>query len=156
MNKNQRTLWCSAALLVAAMTADVVLADDNPFALSLSGGGGGRNARLMTTDGRQIYEHVCQSCHMADGKGAKLGPAAYPALATNPKLVAKMYPAMMVVNGLGAMPAFGSMLSDEQVAIVVNYVRGNFGNRYADAVLPAEVATVRPAVQRVATELRGR
>jgi mono/diheme cytochrome c family protein len=103
-----------------------------------------------------IYEHVCRSCHMTDGKGAKLGPAAYPALAANTKLVAKLYPAMMIVNGLGAMPAFGTMLSDEQVSTVVNYVRGNFGNRYTDAVLPAEVATVRPAVQRTPVELRGR
>lgn len=148
--------FSAAALVVAVMSAGVALADDAPFSLSLSGGGGGRTARLMTTDGKVIYEHVCQSCHMADGKGAKLGPAAYPPLAANAKLVAKMYPATMVVNGLGAMPAFGSMMSDEQVATVINYVRGNFGNRYADAVLPAEVATVRPVMQRAATELRGR
>jgi mono/diheme cytochrome c family protein len=63
---------------------------------------------------------------------------------------------MMVVNGLGAMPAFGSMMSDEQVATVVNYVRGNFGNRYTDVLTPAEVATVRPAVQGMPAELRGR
>jgi mono/diheme cytochrome c family protein len=93
---------------------------------------------------------------MADGKGAKLGPAAYPALAANTKLVAKMYPAMMVVNGLGAMPPFGPMMSDEQVAAVVNYVRANFGNNYTDAVLQAEVAGLRPAMQRTPTELRGR
>jgi mono/diheme cytochrome c family protein len=143
-----------AALLAAAMATGTATADDDSFALSLSGGG--RNTRLATADGRLIYEHVCQSCHMAEGRGAKLGPAAYPALAANPKLVAKLYPAMMVVNGLGAMPAFGSMMSDEQVATVVNYVRGNFGNRYTDVLTPAEVATVRPAVQGMPAELRGR
>lgn len=149
--------FCALALL-ATTTGEIAWADGNEdaFALSLSGGGGGRNARLATTDGKMIYEHVCQSCHMADGKGAKLGPAAYPALAANTKLAAKLYPAMMIVNGLGAMPAFGTMLSDEQVATVVNYVRGNFGNRYPDAVMPAEVAGVRPAVQRTPMELRGR
>jgi mono/diheme cytochrome c family protein len=156
MNTKKRIHWSAAAVALATgLCAGVVLADDNAFSLSLSGGGG-RNARLATTDGKVIYEHVCQSCHMADGKGAKLGPAAYPALGGNAKLVAKMYPAMMVVNGLGAMPAFGSMMSDEQVATVVNYVRGNFGNAYTDAVLPAEVAGVRPVVQRAPTELRGR
>lgn len=156
MHANKWMASCATALLVAAVSTSIAFADDNAFALSLSGGGGGRNGRLMTTDGRMIYEHVCQSCHMVDGKGAKLGPATYPALSANAKLVAKMYPAMMVVNGLGAMPAFGSMLSDEQVAAVVNYVRSNFGNPYTDAVLQAEVAGLRPAAQRAPTELRGR
>jgi mono/diheme cytochrome c family protein len=62
----------------------------------------------------------------------------------------------MVVNGLGAMPAFGSMLTDEQIASLVNYVRTHFGNTYADALTAAEVKTLRPAVQAAPTELRGR
>ena len=41
------------------------------------------------------------------------------------------------------MPPVGQMMSDEQVAAVVNYVRTNFGNSYQDAVTPAEVADVR-------------
>lgn len=155
MKTNRATRTFCIAIL-AATTGGPTLADDNPFALSLSGVAGGRNARLSATDGKLIYEHVCQSCHMADGKGAKLGPAAYPALAEHTKLLARLYPAMMVVNGLGAMPAFGSMMSDEQVATVVNYVRANLGNRYTDVLLPSEVASVRPAVQGSPTQLRGR
>jgi mono/diheme cytochrome c family protein len=145
----------AAVLLAGALCTGVINADENPFALSASGGGG-RNARLTTTDGKLIYEHVCQSCHMPEGRGAKLGPAAYPALAANAKLIAKMYPAMLIVNGLGAMPAFGPMMNDEQVAAVVNYVRVSFGNNYTDAVLQADVAAVRPPAQRAPTELRGR
>jgi mono/diheme cytochrome c family protein len=155
MHQNKWVSCCVAILVVAATNAGVALADEDAFVLSLSGGAG-RNSRLATTDGKMIYEHVCQSCHMADGRGAKLGPSAYPALAANTKLLAKAYPAMMVVNGLGAMPAFGSMMSDEQVAAVVNYVRTSFGNRYTDAVVQAEVAGLRPVVQRTPTELRGR
>lgn len=117
---------------------------------------GGRNASFPSSDGKVIYEHICQSCHMADGKGGKLSPAVYPALAGNVRLAARAYPAMMVINGLGAMPAFGSMLSDEQVVAVVNYLRGNFGNTYADPLSATEVRSLRPARQAAPTELRGR
>ncbi len=142
--------------LVAALGASTTLAADDPFAISLSGASG-RNARLpASVDGKMIYEHICQSCHMADGKGAKLLPATYPALAGNVKLTAKIFPAMMVVNGMGGMPAFGASLSDEQVAAVSNYVRGSFGNSFSDTVTPADVKAVRPVVQAVPTELRGR
>lgn len=143
------------ALAAAAIPFGVAPAEDNPFSLSLSGSSG-RNAPLTTTDGKVIYEHVCQACHMSGGKGAKLGPAAYPALAANPRFAAKVYPVMLVVNGQGAMPAFGAMMNDEQVAAVVNYVRTNFGNSYRDPVMAAEVAGIRPASQQPPAELRGR
>jgi mono/diheme cytochrome c family protein len=41
------------------------------------------------------------------------------------------------------MPPLGELMSDEQVADVVNYVRTHFGNDYPDAVLPAEVSALR-------------
>lgn len=154
----RRTLTTSTLLGVAAVaaTTGVVLAQapqqEMPFVMSA----GGRNARLPLTDGRQIYEHVCQSCHMADARGGALSPATYPALVDNARLAARAYPAMLVINGQGAMPAFGTMLSDEQVAAVVNYLRGSFGNTYADTLSPDEVKMLRPAAQTAPTELRGR
>jgi len=48
-----------------------------------------------------------------------------------------------VVNGQRAMPSFGSYLSDDQVANVINYVRTHFGNHYKDAVSPAAVKAAR-------------
>ena len=144
-----------AALLAAMFPFGIALAQapvDSPFVT----GGGGRNAPFPSVDGKVIYEHVCQSCHMADGRGGTLSPSAYPALTGNPKLVAKAYPAMMVVNGLGAMPAFGTMFTDEQVAAVVNYLRGAFGNSYADTFTAAEVRSLRPITQTAPIELRGR
>jgi mono/diheme cytochrome c family protein len=48
-----------------------------------------------------------------------------------------------VVNGQKAMPAFGPMLSDQQIADVINYVRTHFGNNYKDAVKPADVKAAR-------------
>lgn len=79
---------------------------------------------------------------MPDGRGA-VGAGMYPALARNPKLEVAGYPISVVLNGQKAMPDFGSMLSDEQVADVVNYVRTNFGNNYKDKVTAADVHTAR-------------
>lgn len=93
-------------------------------------------------DGEAIYKAVCQGCHMPDARGAS-GAGNYPALAQNPRLAAKTYPALLVVNGYKAMPPFGHALDDAQVAAVVNYVRTHFGNTYADALTPAEVKAVR-------------
>jgi mono/diheme cytochrome c family protein len=36
------------------------------------------------------------------------------------------------------------MMSDDQVAAVVNYLRTNFGNDYKDAVTAEDVKVVRP------------
>jgi mono/diheme cytochrome c family protein len=142
------------ATAAACALSGVATAQDAamPFVM----GGSGRNAPLPLNDGKTIYEHVCQSCHMADAKGGKLSPAVYPALADNAKLAARAYPAIMVVNGLGAMPAFGSLLTDEQIASVVNYLRSGFGNAYADKLSANEVRTLRPIVQAGPTDLRGR
>ena len=92
--------------------------------------------------GEAIYKGVCQDCHMPDGRGA-VGAGMYPALARNPKLEVAGYPISVVLNGQKAMPDFGSMLSDEQVADVVNYVRTHFGNNYKDKVTAADVRTAR-------------
>ncbi|SFW39623.1 c-type cytochrome [Luteibacter sp. UNCMF366Tsu5.1] len=94
--------------------------------------------------GEQIFTHVCQGCHMPDAKGA-VGAGRYPALAGNPKLASAAYPAAMVINGRGGMPPFGMLLSDAQVADVVNYVRTHFGNTYQDALTAEDVKAFRPA-----------
>jgi mono/diheme cytochrome c family protein len=93
--------------------------------------------------GQQIFTHICQGCHMADGKGA-VGAGHYPALANNPRLAAAAYPAVMVLNGRGAMPSFARDLTDAQVADVVNYIRSHLGNTYADTLKPEDVKPFRP------------
>lgn len=94
--------------------------------------------------GKDIYEGICQGCHMPDAKGAQ-GAGVYPALAGNRKLAAKSYPAYVVARGQKAMPEFGTSMSDQQIANVVNYIRTSFGNTYADALAPADVQAVRPS-----------
>jgi mono/diheme cytochrome c family protein len=49
-----------------------------------------------------------------------------------------------VVRGQRAMPPVGSMMSDDQVAEVVNYLRTHFGNQYQDTVTVEDVKLVRP------------
>lgn len=98
----------------------------------------GDPARFVSNDGAYLYRAACQGCHMADGKGA-IGAGQYPALANNPRLQAAAYPAFIVVNGQRAMPEFGSMLDDEQVAAVVSYIRTQFGNQYNEPVTAADI-----------------
>lgn len=92
--------------------------------------------------GEALYANVCAGCHMAAGVGA-VGAGFYPALAGNSKLVAKGYPVYVVMKGMNGMPAIGEMMTDEQVAAVVNYVRTHFGNSYTDAVQASDVAALR-------------
>jgi mono/diheme cytochrome c family protein len=92
--------------------------------------------------GAAVYSHVCQACHMADAKGA-VGAGAYPALASNPKLAEAGYPVAVVLHGQKAMMPLGNLLTDQQVADVVNYIRTNFGNRYKGAVSAVDVKAAR-------------
>ena len=54
------------------------------------------------------------------------------------------YPVHVVVNGQRGMPPFGAMMSDDQVAAVVNYVRTHFGNQYQDTVTAEDVKAFGP------------
>jgi mono/diheme cytochrome c family protein len=93
--------------------------------------------------GEAVYSHVCQSCHMADAKGAMGAGAGFPALASNPKLAEAGYPVAVILHGQKAMLALGGLLSDQQIADVVNYVRTHFGNRYSGAITAADVKAQR-------------
>jgi mono/diheme cytochrome c family protein len=99
--------------------------------------------RFTEQSGEQLFVNVCQGCHMPDAKGA-VGAGIYPSLAGNRNLEAGGYPVYVVVRGQRAMPAFGAMMSDDQVAAVVNYLRTHFGNDYKDAVTAEDVKVVRP------------
>jgi mono/diheme cytochrome c family protein len=98
--------------------------------------------KFQQTTGEAIYRSLCQGCHMPQGEGAK-GAGTYPSLARNKKLEAGGYAVYLVVNGQRGMPPFGEMMTDGQVAEVVNYVRTHFGNNFTDAVTAADVKQVR-------------
>jgi len=113
--------------------------DTGPSASRPALSGGYRFAEMT---GEELFANICQGCHMPDAKGAA-GAGTYPSLAGNRNLEAGVYPVTVVVNGQRGMPPLGAMLSDDQVAAVVNYVRSHFGNNYSDTVTAEDVKTAR-------------
>jgi mono/diheme cytochrome c family protein len=103
---------------------------------------------VTAVSGASVYREVCQGCHMPGGRGA-VGAGAFPALAGNGRLAAANYPITMVLNGRGGMPWFNGVLSDTQIANVVNYVRTHFSNNYAGTTTPADVAALRGPVPKL-------
>jgi mono/diheme cytochrome c family protein len=130
-----------AVTLVAALQCLIMppasAQNAGPVASTLSTG-------FMFTEasGEALYANVCQACHMPDGKGAT-GAGIYPALAGDKTLEAAGHAIDVVVKGRHAMPPVGMMLTDDQVASVINYVRTHFDNHYRDAVTPADVKAMR-------------
>jgi len=102
-----------------------------------------RGTTIPYQGGEAIFKGVCQGCHMPDAKGV-VGAGAYPALAHNPRLETAGYAVAVVVNGQKAMPALGPMMTDQQIADVVNYIRSHFNNSYKDRVAPSDVKSARP------------
>ncbi len=91
--------------------------------------------------GQAVYEKHCASCHRSDGRGM---PPAYPPLAGNPSIEMEqsVNPLRMVLNGgyppqtmqnprPYGMPPFAQVLSDDEVAAVVTYIRVTWGNHGA-------------------------
>jgi mono/diheme cytochrome c family protein len=79
---------------------------------------------------------------MPNGEGA-VGAAAYPVLARNARLLTAAYPVTLVVKGRNIMPSFASLMDDDQIAAVINFVRTHFGNDYQDNVSAADVKAAR-------------
>src|SRR5580698_6812283 len=136
VNPNFHTAFAatmSAALLLLSLPACAQSAGRSVSEAALSPG-----YRFIERSGEELFANVCQGCHMPDGKGAT-GAGTYPSLAGNKNLEAGGYPVYVVVRGQRAMPPIGAMMSDEQVAAVVNYLRTHFDNDYKDAVTAEDV-----------------
>jgi len=104
--------------------------------------------------GDSLYRMQCAGCHRTDGRGK---PPAYPPLAQNQsiQMSSSVNAIRMVLNGgyppqtAGnprpyGMPPFAQLMSDEDIAAVVTYIRVSWGNR-GQPVTPAEVNTLRSA-----------
>jgi len=140
VNPNLRTAFVammSVALLLLSLPAYAQSAGRSVSKPALSPG-----FRFIENSGEELFANVCRGCHMPDGKGAT-GAGTYPSLAGNSNLESSGYPVGIVVNGQRAMPPFGAVMDDDQVAAVVNYVRTHFGNGYRDAVTAEDVRAVR-------------
>jgi cytochrome c5 len=129
-------------LLALNLSASSVTSAENEARASLQGSLS-PGFRFTEASGEQLFVSICQGCHMPDGHGAT-GAGNYPALTEDKNLESSGFPVYVVVRGQRAMPPIGSMMSDDQVAAVVNYVRTHFGNQYRDAVTAEDVRRVRP------------
>ncbi|WJR80237.1 cytochrome c [Bradyrhizobium sp. NP1] len=98
--------------------------------------------KFVEMTGEELFANVCQGCHMPDAAGAA-GAGSYPSLVANRNLGVSGYPIYLVINGRRAMPPFGDMMTDGQIAAVVNYLRTHFGNSYQDVVTSKDVADAR-------------
>jgi mono/diheme cytochrome c family protein len=94
---------------------------------------------LLMDLGRTVYNAQCATCHGAEGRGM---PPEYPPLAGNQsiQMASAVNPIRMVLNGgyppgtrenpmPYGMPPFAQALSDDDVAAVVTYIRGSWGNK---------------------------
>jgi len=130
----------SAAAAIISVAAMVAARADT--AQDMGAGAMNRSPPYNFQGGEAVFKNVCQGCHMANAEGA-VGAGMYPALAKNAKLEVASYPVAVIVHGQKAMPPFGGLLSDQQIADVVNYVRTHFGNAYKDKVTPEDVKAQR-------------
>jgi mono/diheme cytochrome c family protein len=131
----ERIAW---ALVAAGAVASPVLADElSPKTAVMS-----RGWEFGEQGGADLFNNVCAACHQPDAKGA-IGAAAYPSLTADTKLASTDFLLAVLLDGLRGMPPVGGMMSDEQVADVINYVRTHFGNSYPGAVSAAEVSAAR-------------
>ncbi len=71
------------------------------------------------------FAQTCATCH---GPAGRSDAAAV--LAANKKLESAEYVATTIVHGFGYMPAFGSQLSDNDIAEIGTYIRNSWGNEY--------------------------
>jgi mono/diheme cytochrome c family protein len=129
-----RTIYLLAATPLVAL-AGASLADSPAPTMS-------PGFRISEPSGEAIYANICQACHMSKGEGA-VGAGRYPALARNENLRSSGFVLTLVLNGHKAMPPFGRLMTDDQVAAVANYVRTHFGNDYTDAITAQDVKNAR-------------
>ncbi|MGO4809490.1 cytochrome c [Cupriavidus sp. 2MCAB6] len=106
-------------------------------------------------DGAAVFASRCAACHQATGQGL---PGVFPPLAASEWVQGKAETAVAIVlHGItgqltvkgsafnGAMPPFGTQLSDAEIAAVLSYARSQWGNAApsvtADLVAQVRIAT---------------
>jgi mono/diheme cytochrome c family protein len=138
------------AMLLALTGAACAKSSHAPTAAALSQAAAQNPA--SASDGAVIYIQNCSSCHQTNGQGI---PGAFPPLAENPLVTGNPVAVIAIVkNGLdgrvvvngqtysGIMPRWNGLLSDEQIAAVISYIRSSWKNR-APGVSAAQVSALK-------------
>ncbi|MDB2663096.1 cytochrome c [Paracoccaceae bacterium] len=85
--------------------------------------------------GKELYLKRCRLCHGSKGTSGKR-------LSKNQNLADTQYVANTIINGRGYMTAFGEHLTDEEISLIMTFVRNSIGNSFG-AVSAEEVARYR-------------
>lgn len=97
----------------------------------------------LKAKGEQVYNGHCAACHQANGMGI---PGTFKALNGSPTVNGPIEDHLKtVLNGRPgtAMVAFGTQLSDADIAAVVTYERNAWDNKKGDMAQPAQVAALK-------------
>jgi len=90
--------------------------------------------------GAKVYASNCAACHQANGKGA----GSFPALdGSKVVLGPKEANFQIMLNGKGAMPKWGGVISDGDIAAVITYTRNAWGNKTGDVYQTPDLMTAR-------------
>ncbi|RKD12782.1 hypothetical protein BCY91_11055 [Pelobium manganitolerans] len=111
-------------------------------------------ARQLVSEGANIFNSICATCHGPDGKGVAIGGKDLPAPALSGAKLVNGNPDKLIailLNGLQGpidghvypdiMPPFGYN-NDQYIASIISFIRTDIGNK-ASIVMPARVSEVR-------------
>jgi cytochrome c oxidase subunit 2 len=90
--------------------------------------------------GAKVYAANCAACHQPNGKGA----GAFPTLVGS-KMVLGPNDAQynILINGKGAMPKWGGVIPDGDIAAVMTYTRNAWGNKTGDIIQTQNIVSAR-------------
>jgi cytochrome c oxidase subunit II len=90
--------------------------------------------------GAKVYAANCAACHQPNGKGA----GSFPALdGSKVVLGPKEANFQIMLNGKGAMPKWGGVISDGDIAAVITYTRNAWGNKTGDVYQTPDLMAAR-------------
>jgi cytochrome c oxidase subunit 2 len=90
--------------------------------------------------GEKVYTSNCAVCHQPTGKGAGQFPALDGSKIVNGPIAEHVN---IVLKGKGAMPTWGAVLNNVEIASVITYERNAWGNHTGDILQPMQIADAR-------------
>ena len=141
----------AAILLLAALLAAGCARSSKDASAAASASAAAQNP-ASASDGGEVYLTNCATCHQANGQGVA---GAFPPLSGNRLVTGNPVAVIAIVkNGLdgkvvvngqsysGIMPRWGGVLSDDQIAAAITYIRSSWHNS-ASGVSAADVRGVK-------------